>query len=714
MGVTIGCGWDGYVRAAFIQPLSMTKRFISLLTIASLVAPALFAQGDVAPCSANDLAGLSRFHHNDPVELARIAQAEAELEAFTTNWALEQTGAERVDYTIPVVFHIIHNNGVENISDEQVYDAIRVLNDDYNKLNLDWPNVRPEFLGLVADIGITFKLATKDPQGNCTKGITRTVSPLTNDGTQTMKDLIQWPRNKYLNIWVAASADGAAGYTYRPGSVANWSEADGIVVLHTYTGAIGTSSPSHSRTLTHEVGHWLNLKHCWGDSNDPGLEENCSDDDSVTDTPNTIGWTSCFLAGASCGSAIDNVENYMEYSYCSKMFTTGQKTRMLAALASGTAQRNQLTTASNLTATGVNDTPVLCAAEFTSSATLVCAGSTVTFTDVSYHGVTSRNWSFPGGTPATSTDENPSVVYDQAGTYNVQLTVSDGSNTLTSTQNLAVTVLANPGIPAPLAEGFENVAALNGPEWYTVNPNADNTFGVTSTAAYTGTKSTRILNTAAMSGNVDELLSRSFDMTDAEAIILTFRHAFARRNSTNDDILSLYVSNDCGANWALRKIMRGSTTLTTGGNVTGTFVPNGAAQWGYTEVTNIGSSNHVANFRFKFVFESNGGNTLYLDDINLNGMPVGVEDLASGTTGLSIMPNPTNGNAQVLFDMRKAGAVRVEVVDALGRTVQRSDLGLRPVGEQRITLDATALARGTYVVRLSTDNGTSATRLVVE
>ena len=692
----------------------MTKRIFSLLAILSLVAPALFAQGDVAPCNADDLGGLSRFHHNDPVELARIAQADAELEAFTANWALEHTGAERVDYTIPVVFHIIHNNGPENISDEQVYDAIRVLNDDFNKLNPDWPNVRPEFLDLVADVGITFRLATKDPQGNCTKGITRTVSPLTNDGTQTMKDLIQWPRNKYLNVWVAASADGAAGYTYRPGSVANWAEADGIVLLHTYTGAIGTSSPGRSRTLTHEVGHWINLKHCWGGTNDPGLEENCNDDDSVTDTPNTRGWTSCFLAGASCGSPLDNVENYMEYSYCAKMFTAGQKTRMLAALTSGTAQRNQLTSASNLTATGVNDAPVLCEAEFTSSATLVCAGSTVTFADLSYHGVTSRTWSFPGGTPATSQEEEPSVVYDQAGTYNVQLTVSDGSTTLTSTQNLTVTVLEDPGTAAPLVEGFEDLTQLNGPEWYTVNSNADNTFGVTTTAAYTGSKSTRILNTAAMNGNVDELLSRSFDMSAAEAITLTFRHAFARRNSSNDDILSVYVSSDCGANWALRKIMRGSTTLTTGGIVTGTFVPNGPAQWGYTEVTNIGSANHVANFRFKFVFESNGGNTLYLDDINLNGLPVGMEELAAGTGSLFVQPNPTTGNAQLLFDMRKAGAVRVEVMDALGRTVQRSDLGLRPTGEQRVSLDASGLAPGTYVVQLSTDNGTRATRLVVE
>ena len=169
-------------------------------------------------------------------------------------------------YVIPVVFHIIHNNGPEHIGNEQVEDAMRVLNDDFNRLNADWDDVRPEFLSIVADVGVSFKLAQKDPNGDCTNGITRTISPLTNDGTQDMKDLIQWPRNKYLNVWVAASADGAAGYTYTPGSVSSSFSAplDGIVMLHDYVGTIGTGAVSRSRTLSHEVGHWINLRHVCG------------------------------------------------------------------------------------------------------------------------------------------------------------------------------------------------------------------------------------------------------------------------------------------------------------------------------------------------------------------------------------------------------------------------------------------------------------------
>ena len=117
------------------------------------------------PCGANDLDKALAGHPDPMGERQRIAQAEAELEAFTAQWAAENSGAERVVYTIPVVFHIIHNNGPENISDAQVIDAVRILNEDFNRLNPDWPNVRPDFLPLVADVGVEFKLAKRDPQG---------------------------------------------------------------------------------------------------------------------------------------------------------------------------------------------------------------------------------------------------------------------------------------------------------------------------------------------------------------------------------------------------------------------------------------------------------------------------------------------------------------------------------------------------------------------
>ena len=145
-----------------------------------------------------------------------MAQDEQDLEALTADFVADNYGRQGGStYVIPVVFHVIHENGPENISDAQIHDAMRILNDDFNQLNLDWDDVNPAFVGLVGNIGIEFRLAQKDPNGNCTKGITRTESPLTNDGTQTMKDLIQWPRNQYMNVWVVDLGQWCCGvYLY--------------------------------------------------------------------------------------------------------------------------------------------------------------------------------------------------------------------------------------------------------------------------------------------------------------------------------------------------------------------------------------------------------------------------------------------------------------------------------------------------------------------
>ncbi|MFN9324985.1 MAG: M43 family zinc metalloprotease [Flavobacteriales bacterium] len=694
----------------------MTLRpFAFIIGLASTLA--LIGQdGAVHPCGANDLRKLERFHHNDPAELARIEAAEAELEAFTR--AFEGAPKGGTAYIIPVVFHIIHNNGPENISDEQVFDAMRVLNDDFNRLNTDWQNVNDAFLGIVANVGVEFRLARKDPQGNCTKGITRTVSTLTNDGSQTMKDLIQWPRNKYLNVWVAASADGAAGYTYRPSAVANWPAGDGIVLLHNYTGCIGTSSPSRSRTLTHEVGHWINLAHTWGNSNEPGLASNCSDDDGVSDTPNTIGWTTCNVNGATCGSPVDNVENSMEYSYCSKMFTEGQKTRMLAALNSGTAQRNQLWTANNLTATGVGIDPVLCAAEFSGTAQTICAGTTETYTDQSFHGVTSRTWDFPGGTPSSSTDAEATVTYTTPGVYQVGLTVSDGTNTLNTTANNYITVLADPGMPAPFTEGFEPMSSFPSEMWTAVNPNGDNTFVPTTAAAYSGNQSVRIINTASMSGRKDELVSSTFDMSDAEDVTISFRYAYARRSAANDDILRFYVSANCGATWSLRKTLRASNTstnvLVTAPNTTASFVPNGPDQWGYSIIDNVSTSFHSSSFRFKFELESNGGNNVYIDDININGMPVGLAETLSNAGGaLVLMPNPATDVAQAIFEATGKDRVSVDLLDVTGRLVREAFQGQLGTGQQRVEIQLGGLQGGIYFVRVVQGGRSEVARLVV-
>src|SRR5690554_1389451 len=400
-------------------------------------------------------------------------------------------------YTIPVVFHIIHEGGPENISVEQVENAVMHMNLDYQKLTANWNQVQPEFLDLVADIQVEFKLAKLDPNGNCTNGITRTYNPAaTNGGNGTQQvNAVKavhgnWPGDKYINIFVAKYIGGAAGYTMYPSTWMGNAMNNGIWVLDNYCGGIGTASSNAIHTLSHEVGHWLNLPHLWGDSNEPGVESNCNIDDGVADTPLTKGWTSCNLRGVSCDGTLDNVENFMEYSYCSKMFTEGQKARMHAALNSSIGGRNNIHTEANLAATGVSLPEVLCTADFDADYKVVCQGQTVTFDDLSYNAVTSRQWSFPGGSPATSTAENPAITYNTPGTYEVQLTVSDGSSTESKTKTAFITVL-NDAASLPFTESFEGANNIDYSFWLVENQGNNAAFDITTSVGHTGNHSAK-------------------------------------------------------------------------------------------------------------------------------------------------------------------------------------------------------------------------------
>ena len=257
-------------------------------------------------------------------------------------------------YIIPMVFHVIHNYGTEDISDAQIEDEVRILNEDYRKLNPDTVAIVNAFLGIASDAHLEFRLAKKTPGGGCTTGIDRIMSHETYQGDDGSK-LSQWPRNMYLNVWtVNKMEDGVAGYAYFPATVqGSYAPYDGVIILSDYIGSIGSSNPYTSRALTHEIGHTLNLPHTWGLTNAPGVA--CGDD-GIFDTPETKGWTSCNLTGAVCHpGVIENVQNYMEYAYCSNMFTDGQVQIMRGVLNNTVSGRNNLWTATNLENTGTAD-----------------------------------------------------------------------------------------------------------------------------------------------------------------------------------------------------------------------------------------------------------------------------------------------------------------------------------------------------------------------
>jgi hypothetical protein len=239
---------------------------------------------------------------------------------------------------IPVVVHVVHKTAAQNISDAQVKSQIDVLTADFRKKNADVSSTPGAFVALATDARVVFELAKTDPSGNPTTGITRTATAVT---AFTDDDAVKssatgganaWPADKYLNVWVCQLAGGLLGYAQFPGGPA---ATDGVVVRHSAFGTTGTAAAPFNlgRTATHEVGHWLNLRHIWGDDG-----TGCSGSDFVTDTPNQAGPNVGVPAfpHVSCGNGPngDMFMNYMDYvdDAAMVMFSAGQVTRMQATL----------------------------------------------------------------------------------------------------------------------------------------------------------------------------------------------------------------------------------------------------------------------------------------------------------------------------------------------------------------------------------------------
>jgi PKD repeat protein len=433
----------------------------------------------------------------------------------------------------------------------------------------------------------------------------------------------------------------------------------------------------------------------------------------VEDTPLTKGWTSCSLTGASCGSSQDNVENYMEYSYCGKMFSNGQSMRMLAALTSTIAQRNQLITPANLAATGCDVPGPLCDVRIAHGRTEICQGGTVTFTDQSFHNVTERVWSFPGGEPSSSTSPSQVVTYNEPGWHAVSLTVSNGVNSLSRTEEHLVYVVENPGTPVPFFEGFEDMETLPGNGWWANDRDGDGGFFVTSAAAYSGSRSVMLMNGGPNIGKLDDLRSPALDLANASGLAISFRYAFARRNGYNNDRLRVYISMDCGVNWSLRKQLRAGTGLTTAGTVTGNFVPQGPQDWDIAVVDVPNSIFHVGNLQLRFEFLGDAGNNLYLDDINIHGTPVGLVEQDAAVSAV-IAPNPAQENAQLILRLDQRSEVRIVLKDVLGREVASILEKSLDRSEHKIFIPLAGLNAGLYFVEIQRGSERTALKLIKE
>jgi PKD repeat protein len=623
----------------------------------------------------------------NPERKAKFLEAERkriELDQNSASASFKSSNSSSVLLTIPVVFHVVHQYGSENISRAQILDAVAILNRDFQKLNADTATVHPNFKPIIGNTQVEFKLATTDENGNCTDGITRIFDPVnTNLGAQpALAAGRTWNPTKYLNIYVVkAIASGAAGYTYKPGAWPAGNDNDAIVILHNYCGSIGTGTPGLSRALTHEVGHWLSLSHVWGSTNQPNVA--CGDD-GITDTPVTKGWINCNVNGKSCPSdpaPVDNLENYMEYAYCQKMFTIGQATRMKNELLfnTGGGGRSNLYSAANLLATGVNvASPPICkpVADFNSPAFTVCANTPLSFTESSWKGLpTSYIWRLIGPTTYTDSGQVASFSPSVVGKYDVRLIVSNSAGTDSITRINVVDVKSDVAFYTfgNFSENFgPSFSYVNG--WEAIDPDFDNGF-LPYTGAGVGDNNCLALESVNAFGpnETDFLITPGINLTSMPATTkLVFYWAFAKHSAAaSTDKLAMDMSLDCGIQWSQRLQRTGANFKSTNTLYPAyNFIPT-SAQWkrdsfAIGPLTNFPNIDRVS-FRFRFTNNANiQANPFYLDKISLE-IPSGIDDVKKAID-LNIFPNPSKGQVKLSFNALSTGKLEIEVTNLLGQT----------------------------------------------
>lgn len=718
------------------------KNLFTTALILTAAVTASFAQKDM--CGADIL--LKR-------EMAKNPQVAAQYEEFQRSvgeWQANKPSGFRQGekYIIPVVVHVIHEGGSENISKAQIEDQIRILNERYRGENANRAITPAPFLAVAGELDIEFRLAKLDPLGNCTEGITRTFSHKTNaasDGNG-VKDLIDWNCYQYFNVWVVKSIDvgqsGVIGYAQFPAT--GLCGTDGVVVDYRFFGSIGTASNAEGITLVHEAGHWLGLRHIWGD-------EVCGTD-GIDDTPQArvANYGVCisdypYFPDTLCaGTDTINGEmmvNYMDYSgdQCETMFTQDQCDVMDFTL-SGTdgtnGFRSNLWSQENQWATGTHDdyveTDCKPVADFIANKTFACTGVTINFDDNSYNGtVTSRSWSFPGGSPETSTIASPNVTYASAGTYEVTLTVTgpggEGTTTKTSYIHIADDA-AQINANYTYFEDFESQSDFDN-NWVVLN--SDNTANKWEIAGNVTTPSgggvLRVRNLGNTVTEIEEVISPSYNLSLLQsAVILKYNYSGATTTFLGDhttpfeftvdgDAFKVYYSTNCGQSWTqIPQLALSGENLINAGLYSASYVPNAQSIWSEKQTTLPAGAANAENVKFKFSYEvgSGYGNNFYLDAIRIENI-TGVEELNT-MLGVQVYPNPSNGLTRISMNAPENGKLSLNLVDILGRTVASVYNGSVNAGEQVYNVDVNSIDAGIYFLQINYNDKTSAVKLIVQ
>ena len=622
-------------------------------------------------CSANEV--LLRHLQEDP----SLHQRMAAMEVRTNQFIQSGDAQDRLVVTIPVVIHVVTNSS-QVVSDAQIQSQMNLLNADFRKANSDISNLPAAFSSLAADAEINFCLATQTPSGAATTGIERRVTTLasfgTNDNVKRFANggLDAWDASKYLNIWVCKISGSILGYAQFPGDAP---ATDGVVITHTAFGNTGSAvAPfNKGRTATHEVGHWLNLYHIWGDDGTA-----CTGSDLCTDTPNQAdeNYGCPAFPAVSCSNAPngDLFMNYMDYTddACMYMFTNDQKARMQALFAVG-GLRSSLTVSPGCSAPSGGS----CGAPGSLSASSI-AQTSATLNWGTVSGATSYNlqWKLSAAGTFTTVSGLTATSYALSGLtansiYNYQVQAVCGGTTGSYSATSSFTTLASGG--GGCADQYE--------------PNNSRTGSVTIP--------TNTTFTAQIANSTDKDWYRFANTSTAKNIkidltTLPFDYDLKLyKGSTN-----LLTSENVGT--ASEQIIYNTTSTASTSYYAYVYGYNGASS--STQCYTLRVSLSSANWRTD---GSTDGQVTELE------VPVLLEEVNFG-----MFPNPATSQLTVEVPMEDETDVQVAIFDPSGRAALQQHRVLGK-GDNRMLFDVHALPNGVYFVQVRNGEQASTRKLVV-
>jgi hypothetical protein len=644
-----------------------------------------------SPCSTEESA--KKIHEANPVLQRRWQQIEAFARHYQEN-SVANVNNNNLVVTIPVVFHVVWNTPVQNISLAQIQSQIDVLNEDFRRLNADTFKTKNIFKPIAGDARVQFCLASRAPNGDTTSGVTRTQTNKTSFScTDSMKFTAQggqdgWPSAQYLNIWVC-NLNCANGYAYYPGTNDPY---DGVVIHWYVCGRTGNIySGCKGRTGSHETGHWMGLYHTfeYGVCNGASLANCAGGGDKVCDTPSSSAPNyGCITSTNSCvdspNDLPDQNENYMDYAddTCKNMFSKGQAARMRSMLFS---YRQSLLTSLGCIPANTSYTDVVMVDAYNNLG-FGCSGTVTPKINIGNAGTGNLNslvvsYSL-NGTPSQQTLNvsvpstsfallplNPIAV--APGNYTMNITLSnpnggpDGNLQNNSFTYTFTELTPGNGNPPPVAEGFES--AVFAPSGWTIQ-NADNDAQWEKTGDASGfaasAASAVFRNFYNGSTNKRDALISPPILIALNSSSLTFDVAYCQPASPYySDTLKVYASTNCGNAWT-QLYVKGGNALSTAPaqTVFSEFVPS-ASQW-RTESINLSAYAGQAT-TLKFENVSFWGNDLYLDNINI---PVSV-GIAGQPAQLSYFYYDYENGLLKLQAAGGTGPVKIKVYDVSGRMV---------------------------------------------